>query len=121
VGGGGQVPGARKYFDDYKVKYPGKETEYHGAQAYAAAFVIADVLKRAKELTPEAIRDALAATDMMTIYGPVKFQNFGKYTNQNKLPTLVIQWQKGQAITVWPEEYAAGKYIYPIPSWKDRK
>jgi branched-chain amino acid transport system substrate-binding protein len=115
-----KYPGARKYFDDYKAKYK-TETEYHGAQAYAAAFVIADVLTRAKAFTAEDIRAAMAATDLMTVYGPVKFQAFGKYTNQNKLPTLVIQWVNGQAITVWPEEYAAGKYVYPVPAWKDRK
>ena len=41
----------------------GRIPEYHGAEAYSAMYVIADVLKRAKSLSPEDIRQALAATD----------------------------------------------------------
>ncbi|MFH1125301.1 MAG: ABC transporter substrate-binding protein, partial [Pseudomonadota bacterium] len=38
-------PGAMDYYNKFVAKY-NKETEYHGAEAYAAAYVIADVIKR---------------------------------------------------------------------------
>ena len=116
-------PGAKEYFDKYKKKY-GDETEYHGAEAYAAMQVVADALRRAKASSvpdPKAVRDALAATDMKTVFGPVKFISYGKKTQQNKLDTYMVQWQKGTLEAVWPKSVATKKYIYPTPPWDKRK
>lgn len=112
-------PGAMDYFKNYKKQY-GKDTEYHGAEAYSAMFVIADVLKRAKSLSHEDIRQALAATDMKTAFGRVKFVSYGKKTNQNKVATYLVQWQKGKLECVWPKEYATAKYQFPHKLWKER-
>jgi len=113
-------PGARAYYDKYKAAYK-QATEYHGAEAYASLFVLADALKRAKSLSPKDIRDALAATDMKTAFGPVKFVSYGKKTQQNKLPTFMVQWQKATLNTVWPRNVATDPYIYPVPKWSARK
>ena len=112
-------PGAMDYYNNYKKLYR-KETEYHGAEAYAAMYVIADVLKRAKSYSPEDIRQALATTDMMTVFGRVKFISYDKKTNQNKLPTYLVQWIKGKLECVWPKDVATAKYIYPHKPWKER-
>jgi branched-chain amino acid transport system substrate-binding protein len=112
-------PGAKEYYNNYK-KIFGKETEYHGAEAYSSMYVIADVLKRAKSFSPEDIRQALAATDLMTAFGRIKFIAYGKKTNQNKLPTYLVQWQKGKLECVWPKEFATAKYIFPHKPWKER-
>jgi len=113
-------PGAKEYFAKYVKKY-NEDTEYHGAEAYSCLYVVADALKRAKSITPKDVRDALAATDMMTVFGPVKFVSYDKKTQQNKLPTFLVQWQKGKLETVWPKEVAAKKYAYPVPKWNERK
>jgi len=113
-------PGAKEYFDKYKKKY-GDETEYHGAEAYAAMYVVADALTRAKSITPKDVRDALTTTDMKTAFGPVKFISYGKKTQQNKLDTYMVQWQKGNLEAVWPKSVATKKYIYPTPPWDKRK
>jgi branched-chain amino acid transport system substrate-binding protein len=113
-------PGAKEYFDKFQKKY-GSETEYHGAEAYAAMYVVADALKRAKSISPKDVRDALAATNMKTAFGPVKFISYGKKTQQNKLDTYLIQWQKGELEAVWPKGVATKKYIYPTPPWDKRK
>ena len=107
------LPGAMDYFKKFKAKY-NKDTEYHGAQAYSAAYVIVDVLKRAKSLSADDIKQALKETDMMTVFGPVKFTSYGKKINQNKLATYVVQWQKGQLKLIWPEKLANAKYAYPV-------
>lgn len=112
-------PGAKEYYEKFVKKY-GEPTEYHGAEAYAAMYVIADALKRAQSLTPKDVRDSLAETDMMTVFGPVKFVSYGKMTQQNKLPTFLVQWQKGELETVWPSEVATVKYVYPVPKWNER-
>jgi branched-chain amino acid transport system substrate-binding protein len=116
-------PGAKKYFDKYVAKFK-EDTEYHGAEAYASLYVVADALKRAKSLSSSDIRNALAATDMMTVFGPVKFVSYGKKTQQNKLPTFLVQWQKGKTMelqTVWPRNIATKKYVFPVPKWNERK
>ncbi len=110
-------PGAQKYFDDFKAKF-GKETEYHGAEAYAAAYVVADVLKRTKSTSAKDIRTALAETDMKTVFGPVKFVEYEKMKNQNKLPTYLVQWLDGKLELVWPKEIGSKPYVYPI-KWED--
>jgi branched-chain amino acid transport system substrate-binding protein len=115
-----KYPGAREFADKYKAKY-GDFPSYHGASAYAALYVTADALNRAKNWTPDAIRDALKATNLKTAYGPVKFEDKEGYQNQNFHETLAIQVQKGEFETVWPQSQASKPYIYPVPSWKDRK
>jgi branched-chain amino acid transport system substrate-binding protein len=80
--------------------------------------VIADALKRAKELTPAGVREALVKTDLMTAFGPVNFISYGKKKQQNSLPTYLVQWQKGKLETVWPKDVATKPYVYPMPPWK---
>lgn len=113
-------PGAKAYFDKFKKKY-GSETEYHGAEAYAAMYVVADALNRAKSITPKDVREALTLTDMKTAFGPVKFISYDKKTQQNKLDTYLVQWQNGELDAVWPKNAATKKYIYPTPPWDKRK
>ncbi len=111
--------GAMDYANNYKKQY-GKVPDYHGAEAYSAMFVITDVLKRTKSLSHDDIRQALATTDMKTAFGRVKFVSYGKKSNQNKVATYLVQWQKGKLECVWPKEYATAKYIFPHKPWKER-
>jgi branched-chain amino acid transport system substrate-binding protein len=105
-------PGAKEYYEKYTKKF-GSDTEYHGAEAYAAAYVMADALKRASSPAPEDVRQALAATDLMTAFGPVKFIAYDKMTNQNKLDTYLVQWIAGKLELVWPKNVASQPYVYP--------
>jgi len=111
--------GAKEYFDNYLKRF-NTPTEYHGAQAYSSIYVVADALKRAKELTPAGVREALTATDMMTVFGPVKFVSYEKKKQQNSLPTYLVQWQKGVLETVWPKNVATKPYVFPVPEWSQR-
>ena len=107
------LPGAMDYFNRFKAKY-NKDTEYHGAEAYAAAYVIKDVLSRAKSFSPEDIKQALSETKLMTVFGPVKFTSYDKKINQNRLTTYVVQWQHGKLQLIWPKNLANAKYVYPV-------
>lgn len=113
-------PGAKEFFDKYKQKY-GKEPDYHGAQAYGTMYIIGNALNRAKDFTNTSVQKALKETDMMTIMGPIKFEEWEGYTNQNKPYSYVVQWQKGKLEVIWPEKVKSAPYVYPVPNWKDRK
>jgi len=106
-------PGAMDYYNKFVAKF-NKPTEYHGAEAYAACYVIADVLKRAKSFKNTDIKQALSETDMMTVFGPVKFTTWGKMKNQNKATTYVVQWIDGKLELVWPTDHATKAFVYPV-------
>ena len=109
------IPGATEYYDGYVKKYGGDGPDYHGAEAYAAAMVVTDALKRCKgEYDKETIKKALDATDMMTVFGPVKFQAYGKKIHQNKMETYVVQWQEGTLKLIWPKDLANADILYPV-------
>ena len=112
--------GAREYAEKYKKKY-GDYPSYHGASAYSAMYVLKDTLERAKAWTPDKIRDSLRATNLRTAFGPIKFEDREGYQNQNFMDTLVLQVIKGEFETIWPQQYASKKYIYPVPSWRERR
>jgi branched-chain amino acid transport system substrate-binding protein len=106
-------PGAMDYFNKFVTKFK-KPTEYHGAEAYASAYVIADALKKSKSLKNSDIKEALSKTDLMTVFGPVKFVSYDKKKNQNKLPTYVVQWIDGKLELVWPANVGTKKFVYPV-------
>ena len=112
-------PGAKDYFEKYKQKF-GKEPDYHGAQAYATMYVIADALGRATDLTNAGIQKALKQADIQTIMGPIKFEDWDGFTNQNKPNTYVVQWSKGKLEVIWPEDVKSASYVYPVPKWGER-
>lgn len=115
-----KYPGAKEFAEKYKKRY-GDYPSYHGAEAYSALYIIKDVLERAKTWSPEEIREAMKATNMVTAFGPIKFEDKAGYQNQNFMDTLVLQVINGEHETIWPEKYASKKYVYPIPRWRDRK
>ena len=107
-------PRADVYFAKFEARY-GRQPDYHGAEAYAAAYVIADVLTRADSLAAEDVKRALAETRMTTIFGPVEFVSYDGKTNQNRLDTYLGQWIDGRLELVWPEKVARAEYVYPMP------
>jgi branched-chain amino acid transport system substrate-binding protein len=109
--------GSKEFYEKYLDLYH-TEPDFHGAEAYAAMQVVADVLRRTKSLDLEELRNALVSTDMTTIIGRVKFISYGKKTQQNRLPTYLVQWVGGNMKTVWPPRLACQEYIYPFPGWK---
>jgi branched-chain amino acid transport system substrate-binding protein len=107
-----QDPLAKQYADLYRAKY--KQTpDYHGAEAYSALMVAADALRRSKSLKADAIRDALAKTDLNTPFGRVKFGSYGKYERQNSQVTLVLQALGDQYRCVWPQAVSVAQLVIP--------
>lgn len=115
-----KYPGARSLYERLKAALGGGEPSYHAAEAYMALIVAADALNRAKSLDKKAIMDALAATNLMTPVGPVQFQNFAGFRNQNPIPMVVEQVQGGKFVTVFPVQIAPGRPRYPTPPWNRR-
>jgi branched-chain amino acid transport system substrate-binding protein len=64
----------------------------------------------------EKTRAGLKGGSWNGIMGPVKFEDYDGYTNQNRHPMLVEQIFDGTFATVFPPEFASKKIVYPIPA-----
>lgn len=98
---------AKQFEAAYKYEAP-----YQAAQSAAAVHVFVDAFKRARSLDPQMVRDAIAATELDTFYGPVKFDETGR----NVAKTMVLtQVQGGKYVVVAPAKWATGKPVVPRP------
>jgi branched-chain amino acid transport system substrate-binding protein len=104
-------------------KRSGRDFSGTSARCFVGFLVLAEAINRAGSTQPEAIRNALAQTNippdqLITPWRGVKFDE----TGQNILvDAIVIQYQGGKPYTVWPFHLAAKEMIYPIPKWSQRK
>ena len=105
-----------KFAELFKAAY-NYAPPYQAAESAAAVEVYADAISRAGSLDPEKVRDALAATDMTTFYGPIKFDETGK---NNAKGMVLTQVQGGKYVLVAPTKWAAAPAVIPAPGWDKR-
>jgi branched-chain amino acid transport system substrate-binding protein len=102
---------AADYDKLFKETYEGyKNVPYQSAQASAAVIVWKEALEAANSFDTDKVRDAIAATDMETFYGPIKFSEAG---NNIAKPMVLRQIQDGQFNVVAPSKYASHKLEWP--------
>ena len=85
---------------------------YQAAQASASVMVWADALQRAGSFDTETVRDALAATDMQSFYGNIRFDDTGKNIAK---PMVLFQIQDGAYRVVAPSAWASHQLVFPRP------
>ncbi|NNJ11797.1 amino acid ABC transporter substrate-binding protein [Chloroflexales bacterium ZM16-3] len=103
------------YAAAFRARYPQhSEIAYQAAESTAALVVLQRALEQVGQVDREAVRDALAATDMMTFFGPVRFDARG--ANSSKPMAVEQLHPNGMKYTVFPVEVAERAAIYPIPA-----
>lgn len=100
---------AEDYNNDIQSTF-GHAAGYHNAEASAACLAFVEAIQNSKSTDPDPVRDALAALDIETFFGQVKFAENGQ--NDVK-PMVVLQIQDGKPVTVWPKESAEGDLVWP--------
>jgi branched-chain amino acid transport system substrate-binding protein len=111
-----KFPGVPDMIKRYQDKFS-KPAQATAGPAYAVIQILADALQRSASLDRDAIRDAIAATNLQnTVIGPVQFNPDGT----GKVTTIVNQYQGGQQILVWPKDLAVGSVMYPAKPFADR-
>ncbi len=104
---------AAEYEQGFKAAFPEyaeKTVPYQTAQASAAVYVFKDAFERAGTLDKEAVRDAIAATDLATFYGQIRFSEAG---NNIAKPMVLRQIQDGQYNVVAPSAFASHAVNWP--------
>jgi branched-chain amino acid transport system substrate-binding protein len=100
----------------YKKRFGTFMPEQAG-EHYAAVWVLKDALEKAGSRDPQKVRDVLANIEItrglagLMQPGKIKFDSTG--WNSYVYPTM-IQWQKGEPRTVYPEQAATHKVIWPV-------
>jgi branched-chain amino acid transport system substrate-binding protein len=84
---------------------------YQAAESTAAVLVFVDAFERCGCFEPEKLRNALAATDMQTFYGHIKFDKTGKNIAK---PMILYQVQEGNYRVVAPTKWAEAKVKFPL-------
>ena len=112
-----KLPGVKEFAEEYKTAY-GNLPEPPAGSAYVCVQVLADALQRAGTLDREKMREAIAATNMMTIMGPMKFKPNGR--GDGKYLQTMNQWQNGKDELIWPKDQASAPLMYPMPPWNKR-
>jgi branched-chain amino acid transport system substrate-binding protein len=110
-----KAPGVKELNDAHAQKI-GRPADPIAGPAYACVQILANAITRAGSLDREKIRDALAATDMTTVIGPVKFRPDGTGIVQ----AVFVQWLNGKQELVWPKESATAVLVYPAPPFSKR-
>ncbi|MGE0314223.1 MAG: amino acid ABC transporter substrate-binding protein [Lautropia sp.] len=81
--------------------------DYAQASASVSGALFQMAIEKAGTLDKAKVRDALAATDVMTFWGPVKFGANGQI---NSLEPPVFQIQAGKTVVVYPEAIKQGEF-----------
>ena len=106
------------YVASYKKQFNTQDDpDYHVAESTAACLALQKAIENAGSLKPDKVRDALAALNVTTFFGQIKFDSRGINTFK---PMVVEQIQDGKHHTVWPSNVADTKPQYPTPSWSNR-
>jgi len=102
----------------YKINFTG-----NSARSFTGLMVTADAINRAGSTDAEAIRKALAETNipaskLIMPWKGVKFDESG----QNTLGAgILVQIVDGKYNTVWPADLATRELVWPMPKWDQRR
>ncbi len=112
---GVKAPGVQE-LNDAHTKKIGRPADPLTGPAYACVQILAAAIGRAGGLDRDKIRDAIAATDMTTVLGPVKFRPDGT----GIVNAVFLQWQHGKQELVFPKDAATAPLVYPAPPFGKR-
>jgi len=97
----------------------GNIPSYCGYTAYDAVYYIAEAIKRAGSTDADKLVDALEKTDYVGTIGRVQFTGRDTPTphalkiGAGMITGLMLQWQNGKQVNLWPADVANGKIKFP--------
>ena len=109
-------PGQKEFLSAYQKKFK-HEPSYHAAAGYAGCLIYAEGVKRAKSLDADLVRTELLKLKIRTAFGDYAVDQDG-FQTAHKM--VMIQWQDGKRVVVWPDDLASGKLRFPTPPWSQR-
>jgi branched-chain amino acid transport system substrate-binding protein len=114
------TPWTMKFVEAYQKKYNIEPEGYGTSSSYMAPYVLKAAIEKAGTLDSEAVVAALEKTDLMGVYGRIRFDP----KSHQVIPSLdpkegavgtIFQWQKGKRVVVYPPKIATGEI--QLPPW----
>jgi branched-chain amino acid transport system substrate-binding protein len=114
------TPWTMKFYDAYTKRWNIEPEGLGSSSSYMAIYVLKDAIERANSLNSDKVVEALEKTDMMGVYGRIRFDP----KSHQVIPALdpkegavgtILQWQAGKRIVVFPKSIATGEIL--LPPW----
>jgi branched-chain amino acid transport system substrate-binding protein len=114
------TPWTMKFYDAYTKRWNIEPEGLGSSSSYMAVYVLKDAIERAGSMDSDKVVSALEQTDMMGVYGRIRFNP----KNHQVIPAAdpkegavgtVLQWQAGKRIVVYPKSIATGEI--KLPPW----
>lgn len=106
-------PGIETFITEYIALY-GRRPDQRSAISYGAMQVLEKVVTEVGSLDYDAIRDGLRNTEMDTVFGAYAVDERGVQTAHK---CVLIQWQDGEQVIIYPESLSTGDAVVPFPGW----
>jgi len=114
------TPWTMKFVEAYQKKWKLEPEGYGTSSSYMAVYTLKDAIERAGSLDSDKVIAALEKTDLMGVYGRIKFNP----KNHQIIPSVdpnegavgtIFQWQAGKRVVVFPPKIAMGEV--KLPPW----
>lgn len=109
-----------KFYNAYEKKWGVAPEGLGASSSYMAVYVLRDAIERAGSLDPDQVVAELEKTDIMGVYGRLRFdpkshQVIPSTDPQEGAVGSIIQWQAGKRVVVYPKSIATGEI--QLPPW----
>ena len=117
------TPWTMKFYNAYAKRW-GVEPEGLGtSSSYMAIYVLKDAIERAGSLDSDKVVSELEKTDVMGVYGRLRFDPKSHQVIPAKDPKegavgSILQWQAGKRVVVYPKSIAKGEI--QLPPWMNK-
>ena len=117
------TPWTMKFYDAYTKRW-GVEPEGLGtSSSYMAIYVLRDAIERAGSLGSDKVVAELEKTDVMGVYGRLRFDPKSHQVIPATDPKegavgSILQWQDGKRVVVYPKSIAKG--TIELPPWMNK-
>ena len=109
-----------KFFNAYTKRWNVEPEGLGTSSSYMAVYVLKDAIERAKSLDSDKIVAELEKTDLMGVYGRLRFDPKSHQVIPAADPKegavgSILQWQGGKRVVVYPKSIAMGEI--QLPPW----
>ncbi len=109
-----------KFYNAYEKRWDIPPEGLGSSSSYMAVYVLKDAIERAGSLDPDKVIAALEKTDMMGVYGRLRFdpkshQVIPSFDPKEGAVGSIFQWQDGERVVVFPKSIAMGEI--QLPPW----
>jgi len=112
------TPWTMKFYKAYEKKWGAEPEGYGTSSGYMAPYIIKDAIERAGTLDVDTLVSALENTDLMGVYGRIRFDPKSHQVIPANDPEegavgTMFQWQEGKRVVIYPPKIAVSEVNFP--------